>query len=107
MKNLFIALLCTTIGFNASAENLKPSSTSSVVVKAEVESSSNNKREIKVTENKAATTAAYRRSLGWKFKDSCGNTMTVWVTGSDINQMYNTAEAYAEDHTSWWSGCFN
>lgn len=106
MKHLFIALICTVIGFNASASDLAPKKNASSAKNIEVKIDMV-KKDVKSSEVSNTITNTRRLAYGWKFKDACGNTMTVWCTGTSIRGMYAAAEAYVEEHTSWWSGCFN
>lgn len=107
MKKLFIALVCTVIGFSAYANGTNPKEAAPVVKKTDVRTVPNENNS-KPAESETEKEALRRRQMAFTFYDGCGTQMTVWVSGgswSTDGDLYGTAYAYAES-TLTGNGCF-
>lgn len=108
MKHLFIALICTAIGFSASASDLTPKNNVLTTVKTAVKIE-NNKSEIKASTTKNESLSLYRKQMVFTFHDDCGQQLTVWVSGpsaATFISMYDTALTYAANQMVNCGGCF-
>jgi hypothetical protein len=113
MKHLFIALLCTVIGFSASASDLTPKKKDAPTgIKTELKTDLKKKiknTDVKVSVNKDETLGLYRRQMAFLFHDMCGNAMVVYASGGhsvSVGEMYGFCHDYVEAHTGA-NGCFN
>lgn len=107
MRKLFIALVCTVIGFSAYANGTNPKEAAPAVTKTEVRTIPNENNG-KPLENETEKGTLRRRQMAFTFYDGCGTQMTVWVSGgssSTDGDLYGTAYAYAAG-TLTGSGCF-
>lgn len=104
MKSLILALLCTAVGFSASADDLKPKKVNDEGTKAQI--SVYLDADGKAISEKEAN-KMWRKKAHYYFTDGCGNRMDVWVSCGSCSDtsLYQTAYNYASDHTDWW-GCF-
>ncbi|WP_316805285.1 hypothetical protein [Pedobacter nototheniae] len=100
MKHLFIALICTVIGFSASASDLTPKNELRKSIKVELE--------IKTNSKKSENGNFFRIQRAFTFHDSCGQAITVYVSaphGTYWAEMGSTASHYVIDHLDS-AGCY-
>ena len=93
MKNLFIALICTVIGFSASASNSTPKKNLPSIDKVELKTiSKENKEEgFTVSTKSNSETSFFRIQRKFLFEDGCGNMWILYVSGpnsSSYSDMY-------------------
>ncbi|PUZ24659.1 hypothetical protein GA0116948_105303 [Chitinophaga costaii] len=95
MKKLFFVLICTVVGLSASANSPK--------------SKKNSIEPIKVEIGMRTTESAFRIQKSFVFHDSCGQTITVYVSapnGTFWADMGSVAGHYVVDHLDS-NGCFH
>ncbi|WP_131538034.1 hypothetical protein [Pedobacter nototheniae] len=108
MKHLFIALICTAIGFSASASDLTPKHNMLATVKTTVKIN-DSQSEIKASNSKNESLSLFRKQMVFTFHDDCGQQLTVWVSGpsaASFISMYDTALDYAANQMTAGHGCF-
>jgi hypothetical protein len=79
MKRLFIALMCCSLAVGASAKNSTPKKENDKATKTVV--ITYKKSEFKVSTTEIIENAQFRQQKKFQFFDSCGQMMTVWVSG--------------------------
>lgn len=99
MKHLFIALVCTVMGFSTYASST-PKKSLPFVVKKEVKAVvATNKAELASTKNNNKATAAFfRKQYSFCYYDGCGQVMTVWVSAGNnvsVSDMEMAGATYA------------
>ncbi|MFP3596849.1 hypothetical protein [Chryseobacterium sp. SIMBA_029] len=111
MKHLFIALICTLIGFSASASDLTPKKNLPLPNKVEIKiTSKENKIYVAIasTKNNSQTISA-RRQKKFLLEDACGQMWIIYVSGpdnvSDSTMYYVARNAFANGFDN--DGCFN
>lgn|GEM_PF-922705 len=108
MKHLFIALICTIIGFSASANDLASKKALPVVTKVEIKTISNGNTTY-VTKSKNKKSRLFRIQRQYQFTDFCGGTYIIYVSapnGTSYNSMGATAiNAFTSNFDN--SGCFH
>lgn len=107
MKKLFFALICTAIGFSASANDSNPKKSSSIKADTEVtvtlDGYKSSKKLAKSNNN------AFRIQRSFRFTDFCGKTYILTVTspnGTSYNDMGAAAiNAWTSNFDNF--GCFH
>ncbi|WP_131539617.1 hypothetical protein [Pedobacter nototheniae] len=106
MKHLFIALICTIIGFSAFAADRAPKKDLPVVTKIEVKTTSNVNTYITKNNKKSKF---FRIQRSFTFTDFCGGTYIIYVSapnGTSYNSMGATAiNAFTSNFDN--GGCFH
>lgn len=99
MKKLFFALICTAIGFSASASDLSPKKPTN---ETKIERASLNTIRVETENSAIAKSSLFRRQMNFTFTDACGESWTVYVSGpsSESNySLYLTAWSHFVEHT--------
>lgn len=82
MKKLFFALICTVIGFSASASNLTPEKETPAVAKVETTTTFKAGKSIETVKLSEAQLGLFRRQMNFTFQDACGKGLTIYVSGA-------------------------
>lgn len=80
MKKLLIALICTVIGFSASANDLTPKRGMPAEAKAEVVAPLNTNR-VETGNFAKSPMSLFRRQMNFTFTTACGYDIIVYVSG--------------------------
>lgn len=110
MKKLFFALICTAIGFSASANNL--TSKRGTTIETKIEASTTFKRNTSIENGplSAEKLGLFRRQMNFTFTDACGKSYVVYVSGpssaSDYS-LWQTANIHFRGNVmaDYW-GCY-
>lgn len=103
MKKLTTLLLCAIIGFSAYAKNTIPNKGVTPINKELI----NSKKDIKISRTPIAK-MSFRKSSCFIFHDSCGQTVTIYVSGANHvseYQLWLAAYKDFEQHT-YADGCY-
>jgi len=110
MKKLFFALICTAIGFSASAKDL--SVKKGLPAKTRVETSTTFKTANSIEKQNLPTAQLgfFRRQMNFTFTDSCGKSYTVYVSGpssASNHSLWETAFIHFKGNVmaDYW-GCY-
>ncbi|MGY0035828.1 hypothetical protein [Pedobacter sp. NJ-S-72] len=113
MKHLFIAIICTVIGFSASASDLTLKKNSPLVNEVEIKIiSKESKNEVTIpTTKNTSETGFFRISRSFLFEDACGEMWIIYVSGpNNVSRSIMYVRDVARNafaHGSGSNGCFN
>ncbi|RZK21479.1 MAG: hypothetical protein EOO86_00950 [Pedobacter sp.] len=88
MKKLFFALICTAIGFSASANDL---TSGRYATEAKIEAVTTYKKTTSIETGKlsAEKLGFFRRQMNFIFTDACGDSYVVYVSGPSSASNYD------------------
>ncbi|KQN38469.1 hypothetical protein ASE92_03265 [Pedobacter sp. Leaf41] len=92
MKKLFFALICTAIGFSASANNVTSKRDATTETKIEAAPTFKRNNSIETGRLSAEKLGFFRRQMNFTFTDACGKSYVVYVSGPSSASNYSLWE---------------
>lgn len=92
MKKLFFALICTAIGFSASANHLTSKREATIETKIEASTTFKRINSIEKGQLSAEKLGFFRRQMNFTFTDACGKSYVIYVSGPSSASNYSLWE---------------
>lgn len=89
MKKLFFALICTAIGFSASANDLTSGRAATTETKVEAATTSKGNNSIETGKLSTEKLGFFRRQMNFIFTDACGESYVIYVSGPSSASNYD------------------